>query len=93
MKAVQELLDFLPSDAFHPLVVFAGEAEFKTDKPSGVFSIPELLDHLRNFSEEVMTINRMQFCVGRLETARLAITAQTDLDHVGYLHQRYGISD
>lgn len=93
LKAVQELLDFLPSDAFHPLVVFAGEAEFKTDKPSGVFSIPELLDHLRNFSEEVMTINRMQFCVGRLETARLAITAQTDLDHVGYLHQRYGISD
>jgi hypothetical protein len=90
LKALQELLDFLPSDAFQSLVVFAGEAEFKTDKPKGVFSIPELLDHLRGCNEEVMTTNRMQFCVGRLETARLAVTSQTDLDHVSYLRQRYG---
>lgn len=93
LKTVEELLDFLPADAFHSLVVFAGEAEFKTGKPNGVFSVPELLDHLRGFSDEVMTTNRMQFCVGRLEVARLAVTAQTDLDHVRALRSRYGVRD
>lgn len=93
LKAVGELLDFLPADAIQSLVVFAGEAEFKTDKPSGVFSIPELLDHLRSCNDEVMTTNRMQFCVGRLETARLAVTGRTDLDHVSYLRQRHGLRD
>lgn len=93
MRAVGELLDFLPADAIHSLVVFAGKAEFKTEKPCGVLNLPELLDYLRSFSDEVMTTNRMQFCVGRLETARLAITGKTDLDHVRYLHQRHGIRD
>jgi hypothetical protein len=93
LKAVGELLDFLPADAIQSLVVFAGEAEFKTDKPSGVFSIPELLDHLCSCNDEVMTTNRMQFCVGRLETARLAVTGRTDLDHVSYLRQRHGLRD
>lgn len=92
-KAVEELLDFLPKEAIQSLVVFAGEAEFKTDKPSGVFSIPELLDHLRSCNDEVITTNRMQFCVGRLETARLAVTARTDLDHVRFLRQRHGLRD
>jgi hypothetical protein len=40
-----------------------------------------------------MTTNRMQFCVGRLETARLAVTGRTDLDHVSYLRQRHGLRD
>ncbi len=91
VSAVYELLDFLPLNAVRSLVVFSGEAEFKTDKPSGVFNVTELLAHLRGCNDEVMTINRMQFCVGRLETARLEITRQTDLDHVSYLRQRYGI--
>ena len=93
LKAIEALLDFLPVDAIHSLVVFAGEAEFKSDKPTGVFNIPELIDHLRRYSDEVMTINRMQFCVGRLETARLAVTGQTDLDHVRALRSRYGVHD
>ena len=93
LKAVEALLDFLPADAIHSLVVFAGEAVFKSDKPSGVFNIPELIDHLRSCNDEVLTANRMQFCVGRLETARLAVTAQTDSDHVRFLRKRHGLRD
>jgi hypothetical protein len=37
-----------------------------------------------------MSVNRMQFCVGRLETARLAITAQTDLEHIRNLERWHG---
>jgi hypothetical protein len=32
----------------------------------------------------------LQFCVGRLETARLAISKITDVEHVDDLHRRHG---
>lgn len=37
-----------------------------------------------------MSANRLQFCVGRLETTRLAITKQTDLEHLKSLERRHG---
>lgn len=89
LQAVQDLLDFLPADAVKPIVVFAGDAEFQTDRPAGVFTVPELIEYLRSCREELLSANRVQFCVGRLETARLAISKQTDLEHVQHLQRRY----
>lgn len=89
-QAVQALLDFLPPEAIRAAVVFTGEAEFKTDMPAGVFTVSGLLAHLRGFKEEVMSLNRVQFCVGRLETSRLAISGQTDVEHVERLRKRFG---
>jgi hypothetical protein len=40
-----------------------------------------------------MSINRAQFCVGRLEATRLAVTHATDMEHVSELRRRYGIRD
>jgi Nuclease-related domain len=91
MQAVSDLLDFLPVEAIKPIVVFVGRAEFKTDRPTGVFTIDELTGHLKSQTKEVMSQNRMQFCVGRLETARLAVTGQTDLEHVESLQRRHGL--
>lgn len=90
VQAVQSLLDFLPPDVSHSVVVFAGTAEFKTEVPAGVVSVSGLIEHLKSRTEEVMSLNRVQFCVGRLETARLSITGQTDLEHVESLHRRHG---
>lgn len=90
VKAVEQLLDFVPSSAIHSVVVFVGDAEFKTDMPTGVFTLPQLVDHLRGWTEEVLSLNRMQFCVGRLETARLQVSQKTDLEHVQALRTRYG---
>jgi hypothetical protein len=74
VRAVQGLLDFLPPGAAKSVVVFTGEAEFKTELPQGVFSLSGLVAYLREQVVEVMSHNRVQFCVGRLETARLAIS-------------------
>jgi hypothetical protein len=93
VRAVQGLLDFLPTDAIKPVVVFTGEATFKTEIPDGVVSVSGLIDHLRAHAVEVMSLNRMQFCVGRLETARLAISGKTDVEHVESLERRHGSSD
>jgi hypothetical protein len=89
-RAVQELLEFLPSDAIRPVVVFTGNAQFKTPVPDGVFTLAGFLAYLESQTMEVMSINRVQFCVGRLETARLSITKATDLEHVQRLRRRYG---
>jgi hypothetical protein len=92
VKAVQELLDFLPADCVKSVVVFTGNAEFKTKVPPGVVSLPEFVNHVRKQNTVVMSQNRMQFCVGRLETARLAITNETDVEHIENLRQRHLLS-
>lgn len=88
--AVQALLDFLPSEAIKPAVVFTGRAEFKTAMPKGVFRPLGLMALVAEQTTEVMSHNRMQFCVGRLETARLAISRETDIEHVQNLERRHG---
>ena len=90
MKAVEQLLDFVPSNAIHSVVVFVGDAEFKTDMPSNVFTMPMLIDYLSGCTEELMSLNRVQFSVGRIETARLEISGKTDVEHVKALQRRYG---
>ena len=90
VQAVQRLLDFLPPGAIKSVVVFTGEAEFKTQVPQGVFYVSGLMDYLREQTVEVMSVNRVQFCLGRLETARLAISGKTDVEHVQSLEHRHG---
>jgi hypothetical protein len=89
-RAVRALLDFLPPDSIRSIVVFTGNAEFKTAVPDGVFTLAGFLTYVQNQTTEVMSINRVQFCVGRLETARLSITKVTDVEHVQRLRRRYG---
>jgi hypothetical protein len=90
IRAVEGLLDFLPPGTVKSAVVFTGEAEFKTEIPQGVFGISGLIKYLREQTVEVMSLNRVQFCVGRLETARLAISRETDVGHVQSLDRRHG---
>ena len=90
IQAVRGLLDFLPADAVRSLVVFTGTAEFKTPVPQEVVYLSDLLSYLRRQTALVMSQNRMQFCVGRLETARLALSEQTDIEHIQSLQRRHG---
>jgi hypothetical protein len=90
IQAVQELLDFLPPSTIKSVVVFVGSAEFKTEVPAGVCTLSGLMAYIRNHTEEALSINRVQFSVGRLETARLAVSGQTDLEHLQNLERRHG---
>ena len=90
VKAIQSLLEFLPPNHVESLVVFTGEAEFKSKKPEGVHSLDSMLIHLKSYDVEIITENRMQFCVGRLECQRLALTRETDIEHRQNLDRRHG---
>ena len=89
VRAVQNLLEFLPADAIKSVVVFCGNAEFRTEAPKGVIGIDRLAEYLKQQTVVVMSRNRLQFCVGRLETARLAISGETDVEHVRSLARRF----
>jgi hypothetical protein len=91
VSAVQDLLDFLPPGSIKSAVVFTGDAEFRTPVPQGVFSsLFDFIAYLREQTVEVMSVNRVQFCVGRIETARLAISGKTDVEHVESIARRRG---
>ncbi len=89
VRAVQKRLDFLPSDAIKSAVVFVGGAEFKTEVPPGVFDLSGFVGYVREQTAEIMSHNRMQFCIGRLEATRQAITDQTDVEHIENLRRRH----
>ena len=90
VRAVHKLLDFLPPELVHSVVVFTGDADFKVGKPGNVLTLEELVPYLRGFSDEVISENRLQFCVGRLECNRFALTRQTDIAHRERLARRFG---
>ncbi len=88
--AVRELLDVLPADAIRSLVVFTGAATFAKSVPDGVMVLSEVAAYLRAQTEPVMSLAKMQYCVGRLETSRLALSRETDVEHVARLQRRFG---
>jgi restriction system protein len=89
LKAVQAALDFLPPEQITGLVVFTGEAIFKTKQPTNVYNLNSLLSYLQSMNQELLTENRMQFCVGRLECLRLALTRETDIEHRANLEAKH----
>lgn len=91
--AVQQLLDFIPEEQVQGLVVFTGDAQFKTVMPPGVIKIHQLEDYADSIRYGSLTENRLQFCVGRLECKRLELTGKTDVEHQKYLERKFGTVD
>jgi len=90
IKALQQLLDFLPKEHIRSVVVFSGSAVFKSPIPKGVVYLNQLANYLATFQEDVITTNRLEFCVGRLECKRYEITKRTDIQHRAYLSKKFG---
>ncbi len=90
VQAVSALLDFLPAGSIRSIVVFVGDAELKTPMPNFVVYDREIVDYIKSQSTPIMTRDQHHFCVGRLETARLAVTGETDLEHVRNVERWHG---
>jgi restriction system protein len=92
VKAIEKLFDFLPKEQIHSIVVFTGTGQFKTQLPKGVVYLYQLVDVLKSFQEDIISTNRVEFCVGRLECKRYEVTKMTDIQHRSYLSQKFGKS-
>ena len=93
VQVVRQLLDFIPKEQIQSLVVFTGDAEFKTEIPHGVIRLDQLVEYVDSIRLGSLTENRVQFCVGRLECKRFEITAITDIEHQMYLEKKFGVVD
>ncbi len=93
ISAIQNILEFVPKGHIQGLVVFTGDAQFKTDVPEGVINITQLGDYVDSIRIGSITENRLQFCVGRLECMRLELTKKTDVEHQKYLERKFGVLD
>lgn len=90
IKAVQTLFDFMLPSHIEGAVIFTGDAEFKTNRPEGVYTLSEFIAKLNQLRNEVISENRLQFCVGRLECHRFALTKKTDVEHQQHLQRKFG---
>jgi restriction system protein len=90
VKAIQQLFDFLPKEQIHSVVVFTGSGQFKTSIPKGVYYLGQLVEFLKTFQDDVISLNRVEFCVGRIECKRYEVTKMTDVQHRDYLSQKFG---
>jgi len=92
VRATKQLLDFIPKEQIRSLVVSTGDAQFKTEVPSGVIHINQLPSYIDDMRFGPISENRVQFCVGRLECKRLELTGKTDVEHQAYLEGKFGIT-
>lgn len=89
IKAISALFDFLPAQDIHSLVVFSGDAKFKTPIPAGVIYADEISQYLSSRQEMSISLNRVQFCLGRLSFYRMPPNEATDKLHIHNLRKKH----
>lgn len=87
VKALQSLFN-LHTDSFNSIVVFTGNAEFKTDLGPVVMKLPKLIAHLAVDRPVLFDERQMTYIVGRIEMKRMRRSLETDEYHINRIRQR-----
>lgn len=87
LKTLQALFD-LPENHFHSVVVFTGEAEFKSDLGSNVIQLASLMPFLTADRPVVFDERQMTYIVGRIEMKREQRSLETDEYHINHVRDR-----
>jgi len=87
VKALQSLFN-LPDSAFFSIVVFTGDAEFKSDLGPTVFKLGEFVTHLSADRPVLFDERKMAYIVGRIEMKRLRRSLETDEYHLSSVQER-----
>lgn len=88
VKALQELLS-LGSSQFHSMVVFAGDAKFKTRMPANVMKPDGLLAHIQSKKSQVFNFSDVKRIANSIESRRLTPGAETDAMHIESLRAKH----
>jgi hypothetical protein len=80
----------LPESAFTGLVVFSGDAEFKSDLGPQVLRLSQLLEFVERRHGAALDEQKMTYVIGRIEMKRLRRSLETDEYHLNYVRQRIG---
>jgi len=89
VKVLQELLG-LEQGALFSIVVFVGNAEFKTSMPENVVKLSGLVPFISRKASDLIAAHEIQRLVGVIEANRRSPGAETDAAHLQGLAQRHG---
>ena len=78
----------IPRKAIHSVVVFIGDADFKTEMPANVVYIGGLIRYIKSFTTSVFSDSDVVRICNVIEVERLAPSRKTDRDHVRNLKER-----
>lgn len=81
VKALEAALD-VPPEVIHSVIVFTGEAKFKTTMPANVTRGIGYISFLRTFREPVLSESTVSAVVQRIQSGRLEPSRATNRQHV-----------
>ena len=86
-KALEATLS-IPRKAIHSVVVFTGDADFKTEMPANVVYIGGLARYIKSFRTSIFSDSDIVRICNAIEVERLAPSWKTDRDHVRNVKER-----
>jgi len=87
VKEIEKILNI--KDNIYSIVVFAGNATFKTTMPDNVIQTPQLLQHIKNFRKKVFTEEKVFKMKEKIKNSALPKNWKTHKKHVSNLKKRY----
>jgi len=80
----------LPGERFIPVVVFTGDAEFKSELGPSVLKLNQLVSSLSTERPRVFDERMMTYIVGRIEMKRMRRSLETDEYHLNSIRRGIG---
>lgn len=88
LKAIEKITG-LPSSSMFNVVVFSGDAIFKSEMPANVIRSKELREYIESQPDNALTMEDVYMLSGMLQTHRLPASEITDKRHIDYLNSRF----
>lgn len=85
-KRVVESILNVDADKVKSIVVFTGEAKFKTRMPLNVIYSNKLREYIQAFTQEYFTNTDIKDLVTQLKKGRLASSVKNKIDHINYVN-------
>ncbi len=74
-------------DKIFPIVVFAGESEFKTDIPDNVKHTYDFISYIRSKQSIILSERDIKRIIKEIDELRLPLGIETDIKHIKYVKE------
>lgn len=88
-KHVKTLIEALSVEAVsvYSLVVFVGGAEFKTNMPSNVIYLKDLISYIKSKNDIIFDVDMVKNIIQSIHTLRLVQSIKTNVDHASHVRE------
>lgn len=88
-QAIKKIIPYIHHGHIHSLVSFTENVTFSEVVPENTFTPKDVVKFIANQPENSLSQMMVERVVGTIEMHRLAVTKETDVEHTGYLRERF----